>query len=65
MLGGAEVGGLVAAVTGADGAVEDGTEPGLDDPQPPSATSATSAAAATGKRLYISPETPKSSTWLP
>ena len=60
MPGGAEVGGLLAAVAGAlavtavDGAVDDGTEPGLDDPQPASATTATNAAAATGKRLFIS-----------
>ena len=58
--GGAEAGGLVAAVavalavTAAGGAVDDGTEPGLDDPQPASATSAASAAAVTGKRLFIS-----------
>jgi hypothetical protein len=60
VLGDAEVGGLAAAVaerlavTGADGAVDDVTEPGLDDPQPASATSATSAAAVTEKRLFIS-----------
>ena len=65
------VGGLVAAVaeglavTGADGAAGDCTELGLDDPQPASATSATSTAAVTEKRLLISPETPKSSTRLP
>jgi hypothetical protein len=58
--GGAEVGGLVGAVAGApvvtavDGTVDDGTEPGLDDPQPASATSAINAAAAIEKRLFIS-----------
>ena len=49
------------ALTGADGTVDDGTEPGLDDPQPPSATSATSAtsaAAVTEKRLFMSSRTP-------
>jgi hypothetical protein len=57
VLGDAEVGGLAAAVaeglavTGADGAVDDGPESGLDDPQP---ASATSAAAVTEKRLFIS-----------
>ena len=56
----AEAGGLVAAVaewlavTAAGGAADDGTEPGLDDPQPASAASAASAAAVTEKRLYIS-----------
>jgi hypothetical protein len=40
-------------VTAAGGAAADGTEPGSDDPQPASATSATNAAAATGKRLSI------------
>ena len=71
MLVGAEVAGLAAAVaeglavTGADGAAGDCTEPGLDDPQPASVTSATSAAAVTEKRLLISLETPKSSTRLP
>jgi hypothetical protein len=56
----AEAGGLVAAVadalevTAARGAVDDGTEPGLDDPQPASAASAASAAAVTEKRLCIS-----------
>jgi hypothetical protein len=71
VLGGAEAGELAAAVaeglavTGAGGAAGDCTEPGLDDPQPASATSATSAAAVTEKRLLIPPETPKSSTWLP
>ena len=60
MLGGAEVGGLLAAVaealavTPVDGAVDDCTEPGLDDPQPASATSATSATAVTEKCLFIS-----------
>jgi hypothetical protein len=60
VLGGAEAGGLAAAVaeglpvTGADGAVDDCTGPGLDDPQPASAASAASAAAVTEKRLYIS-----------
>ncbi|MGB6583656.1 MAG: hypothetical protein WBF34_37630, partial [Streptosporangiaceae bacterium] len=69
--GGTEVGGLAAAVaeglavTGADGPAGGCTEPGLDDPQPTSTTSATSAAAVTKKRLLISPETPKSSTRLP
>jgi len=69
--GDAEAGGLAAAmaeglaVTGADGAADDCTEPGLDDPQPASATSATSAAAVTGKRLLITLGTPKSSTRLP
>ena len=64
MLGGAEVGGLAAAVTeglavtGVDGAAGGGTELGSDDPQPASATSGTSAAAVTKKRLLISPETP-------
>jgi len=71
VLGGAEAGGLAAAVaeglavTGVDGAAGDCREPGLDDPQPPSATSATSAAAVTEKRLLISPETPNYSTRLP
>ena len=71
MPAGAEVGGLAAtepeglAVTVADGAACDCTEPGLDDPQPTSATSATSAAAVTEKPLLISPWTPKSSTRLP
>jgi len=71
VLGGAEAGGLAAAVaeglavTGADAAAGDCTEPGLDDPQPASATSATSATAVTEKSLLISPETPKSSTRLP
>jgi hypothetical protein len=57
--GGAEAGGLVAAaaevpaVTAAGGAVADGTEPGVAGPQPASATNATNAAAATGKRLSI------------
>jgi hypothetical protein len=61
--GGAEAGGPLAAaaevlaVTAADGAVDgaldDGTEPGWDDPQPASATSATSAAAAAEKCLFI------------
>jgi hypothetical protein len=70
VLGGAEVGGLLAAVAEAlavivvDGVVDDAAEPGLDDPQPASATSATSAAAVTGKRLLISPGTPKSSERL-
>jgi hypothetical protein len=59
VLGGAEVGGLLAAVaealavTAVEGTVDDGTEPGSDDPQPASATSATSAAAATEKGLFI------------
>src|SRR5260370_494769 len=65
-LGGAEAGGLLAAVaeplavTAVDGAVDDGTEAGTGDPQPArgtsatSATSATSTAAVTGKRLFIS-----------
>jgi hypothetical protein len=71
VLGGTEAGGLVAAVaeglavTGADGAVEDCTEPGLDDPQPASATRATRAAAVTEKRLLIPSGTTKSSTRLP
>jgi hypothetical protein len=56
----AEAGGLVAAVaeglavTAVGGAVDDGTEPGLDDPQPASAASAATTAAVTEKRLYIS-----------
>jgi hypothetical protein len=56
----AGAGGLVAAVaeglavTAVGGAVDDGTGPGLDDPQPASAASAASAAAVTEKRLYIS-----------
>jgi hypothetical protein len=41
------------AVTAAGGAVDDGTGPGSDDPQPASATSTTNAAAVTGKRLSI------------
>jgi hypothetical protein len=41
-------------VTAAGGAVDDGTGPGVDDPQPASATSATNAAAVTGKRLIPS-----------
>jgi len=71
VLGSAEVGGSAAAVagelavTGVDGAVGDCTEPGLEDPQPASATSATSAAAVTEKRLLITLGTPKSSTRLP
>jgi alkanesulfonate monooxygenase SsuD/methylene tetrahydromethanopterin reductase-like flavin-dependent oxidoreductase (luciferase family) len=74
VLGAAEVGGLVAAtaeglaVTGADGAVDTGPEPGLGDPQPasaPSAASVTSAAAVTEKPLLIPPWTPKSATRLP
>ena len=57
--GGAEAGGLVAAVaeglavTAVGGAVDDGTGPGSDDPQPASAASAATAAAVTGKRLSI------------
>jgi hypothetical protein len=42
------------AVTAAGEAAGDGTEPGLDDPQPASAASAASAAAVTEKRLCIS-----------
>jgi hypothetical protein len=64
MLGDAAPGGLVAAaaaglaVTGVDWVVDDGTGddctgPGLADPQPATATSATSAAMVTGKRLFI------------
>jgi hypothetical protein len=41
------------AVTAVALAVDDGTEPSLDDPQPASATSATSAAAVTEKRLFM------------
>ena len=67
-LGGAETGGLVAAgaeaLTEVDGAVDDGTEPGLDDAQPASATSAASAAAVTQKRLFMSLRTPNSSVRL-
>ena len=60
MLGAVEAGGLAAAiaeglaVTAAGGAAGDGTEPGLDDLQPASAISATSAAAVTDKPLFIS-----------
>jgi hypothetical protein len=58
--GGNEGGELVAAVaeglavTAVAEAAGDGTEPGLDDPQPASAMSATSAAATTGKHLFMS-----------
>jgi hypothetical protein len=68
--GGAAVGGLVAAAaagpaaTGADWVVDDGTEPGLAAPQPAIVMSATSAATVTGKRLFIPPKTPNSSTRL-
>jgi hypothetical protein len=41
------------AVTTAGGAVDDGTGPGVDDPQPASTTSTTNAAAVIGKRLSI------------
>ncbi len=54
---GAGAGELVAAglaVTGADGTADDGAEPGLDDPQPASATSARRAATVTEKRWFIS-----------
>jgi hypothetical protein len=57
--GDARAGGLVAAVAGAlavtaaGGAAGDGTGPGVDDPQPASATSTTNAAAVTSKRLSI------------
>jgi len=44
-------------VTEVDGAVDDGTEPGLADPQP---ASATSAAAVTQKRLFMFLRTPNS-----
>jgi hypothetical protein len=60
MLGDAEVGGLLAAAAGAlavtavDLAAGDCTEPGPDDPQPASATSAMGAAAVSEKRLFIS-----------
>jgi len=60
VLGGAEAGELLAAVaealavTAVGGPVDDGTEPGLDDPQPASATSAMRAAAATEECLFIS-----------
>jgi hypothetical protein len=60
VLGDAEVGGLLAAVaealavTAVDGVVDDGTEPDLDGPQPASETSATSVAAVSEKRLFIS-----------
>jgi hypothetical protein len=37
-----------------DGTGDDGTGPGPDDPQPAIATSATSAATVTGKRLFMS-----------
>jgi hypothetical protein len=51
------LGGLggVAAVTDAVGPAGDDPEPGWEEPQPASATSATSAAAVTEKHLLMSP----------
>ena len=60
----ATAGAEALAVTAMDGSVDDGTEPGLDDPQPATATSAANAAAAIEKRLFMSSRTRNSCTRL-